>query len=131
MPDTVLYDSARRLFGDLVTPVVSDAVERGTWPDRLWHTVEEAGYPGVLAEGPTATVEATTILRAAGYHAAPIPLAETMLAGWLCAACGIDAPAGALTVGPVEPEDRLEIAEGAVSGHAGYIPGGMPPRRSC
>ncbi|HEX3410975.1 MAG TPA: acyl-CoA dehydrogenase family protein, partial [Stellaceae bacterium] len=26
--------------------------------------------------------------------------------------------------GPVEPEDRLEIAEGAVSGHAGYIPWG-------
>jgi acyl-CoA dehydrogenase len=29
-----------------------------------------------------------------------------------------------LTIGPVEPEDRLEIAEAAVSGHAGYIPWG-------
>ena len=69
-------------------------------------------------------VEAVTILRAAGHRAAPIPLAETMLARWLCAACGVDAPAGALTIGPVEPEDRLAISEGAVSGHAGHIPWG-------
>jgi hypothetical protein len=124
MPDTILYDSAMRLFGDLVTPELSADAERGAWPDRLWRAVEEAGYPDVLAEGAAGMVEAATILRAAGHHAAPIPLAETMLARWLCAACEIDAPAGALTVGPVEPEDRLEIAEGAVSGHTGYIPWG-------
>jgi hypothetical protein len=124
MADTILYDSALRLFGDLVTPEVSADAERGAWPDRLWRAVEEAGYPEVLAEGAAGMVEAATILRAAGHHAAPIPLAETMLARWLCAACEIEAPAGALTIGPVEPEDRIDIAEGAVSGHAGYIPWG-------
>jgi acyl-CoA dehydrogenase len=124
MPDTILYDSAMRLFGDLVTPEVSAAAERGAWPDRLWRAVEEAGYPGVLAEGAAGMAEAATILRAAGHHAAPIPLAETMLARWLCAACGVEAAAGALTIGPVEPEDRLDIAEAAVSGHADYIPWG-------
>jgi acyl-CoA dehydrogenase len=124
MPDTILYDSAMRLFGDLVTQEVPAAAERGAWPDRLWRAVEEAGYPDVLAKGAAGMVEAATILGAAGYHAAPIPLAETMLARCLCAACGVEAPAGALTIGPVEPEDRLEIAEGAVSGHAGYIPWG-------
>ena len=124
MPDTILYDSAMRLFGDLVTPDVSADAERGAWPDRLWRAVEEAGYPGVLAESAAGMAEAATILRAAGHHAAPIPLAETMLARWLCAACEIEAPAGALTIGPVEPEDRLDIAEAAVSGHAGYIPWG-------
>jgi acyl-CoA dehydrogenase len=122
MPDTILYDSAMRLFGDLVTQEVSADAERGAWPDRLWQAVEAAGYPDVLAEGAAGMVEAATILRAAGHHAAPIPLAETMLARWLCAAG--EAPAGALTIGPVEPEDRLEITEAAVSGHAGYIPWG-------
>src|SRR6266700_1735553 len=124
MPDTILYDSAMRLFGDLVTPAVLGAAEGGTWPDRLWRAVEEAGYPDVLADGAGGLVEATTILRAAGHHAAPIPLAETILARWLCAACGVEASAGALTIGPVEPEDRLAIADGAVSGHAGYVPWG-------
>ena len=47
-----------------------------------------------------------------------------MLARWLCAACGIEAAAGTLTIGPVEPEDRLDIAEAVVSGRAGYIPWG-------
>ena len=41
-----------------------------------------------------------------------------MLCRWLCGACGVDAPAGALSIGPVEPEDRLEIAEAAVSEYA-------------
>src|SRR5271169_4967981 len=124
MADTILYDSATRLFGTLVTPEISAAAERGIWPDRLWRAVEEARYQDALAEGGSGMVEAATILRAAGHRAAPIPLAETMLARWLCAACGIEAPAGALTIGPVEPGDRLDITEGAVSGHAGYIPWG-------
>src|SRR5438477_1622250 len=105
MPDTILYDSAMRLFGDLATPQALAGAEQGTWPEALWRAVEEAGYPMVLAEGAGAMVEAVTIVRAAGHHAAPIPLAETMLARWLCAASGIDAPAGALTLGPVEPAD--------------------------
>jgi hypothetical protein len=42
------------------------------------------------------------------------PLAETMLARWLCAACGVEAPPGAQTIGPVEPDDRFEIAEAVV-----------------
>src|SRR5262245_34187362 len=115
MPETILYDSAMRLFGDLVTPEVAAAAEQGGWPDRLWQAVEAAGYPDVLAEGVGGMAEAATVLRAAGHHAAPIPLAaghhaapiplaaghhaapiplaETMLAPWLCAACGVEAPA--------------------------------------
>ena len=124
MTDTILYDSAMRLFGDLVTQEVSADAERGVWPEAPWRAVEEAGYPDVLAKGAGGMAEAATILRAAGHHAAPIPLAETMLARWLCAVCGVDAPAGALTIGPVEPEDRLDIAQAAVSGHADYIPWG-------
>ena len=124
MPEAILYDSAMRLFGDLVTPEVLAAAEQGIWPEGLWRAVEEAGYPEVIAEGSSAMVEAVTILRAAGHHAAPIPLAETMLARWLCATCGVEAPAAALTIGPVEPGDRLETADGVVSSHAGYIPWG-------
>jgi len=75
MPDTILYDSAMRLFGELVTSDVSAAAEHGSWPEALWRAVEEAGYPDVLADGVGGMVEAATILRAAGHHAAPIPLA--------------------------------------------------------
>jgi hypothetical protein len=50
-----------RLFGDLVTPEVSAAAERGIWPERLWQAVEETGYPDVLADGAVGMVEAATI----------------------------------------------------------------------
>jgi acyl-CoA dehydrogenase len=112
MPDAILHDSAMRLFGDLADS------------EGLWAAVEAAGYLDVLAEGPAGMVEAATIVAAAGHHAAAIPLPETMLARWLCAACGIAAPAGRLTLGPVEPDDRLALAVGAISGHAGRVPWG-------
>src|SRR6202043_3197967 len=50
---------------------------------------------------------------------------ETMLARWLCAAAQQAAPDGVLTVAPVEPDDRLIIGGGAVSGTAGHIPWGL------
>src|SRR6185369_14175572 len=124
MADTILYDSAFRLFGDHATAKVLAAAEAGEWPAALWIAVEEAGYLDVLAEGPAAMVEAATILRVAGHHAAPIPLAETMLARWLCAACGLEAPAGPLTVAPVEPDDRILVVGDTLVGRAGFVPWG-------
>ncbi len=124
MADTILYDSAMRLFGDLATAKVLAAAEGGEWPEALWQAVEAAGYGDVLADGPSGMVEAVTILRAAGHHAAPIPLPETMLARWLCAACGVRAPAGISTVAPVEPEDRLTFDGNTISGRARHVPWG-------
>ncbi|MBV9859990.1 MAG: acyl-CoA dehydrogenase [Alphaproteobacteria bacterium] len=124
MTDTILYDSAFRLFEDLVAPerVARQVREEQAWPTALWQTVEEAGYLDVLAEGPAGMVEAATILRAAGHHAAPIPLAETMLARWLCARCRLETPTGTLTIAPVEPADRIMLVGGALAGRAGFIP---------
>jgi acyl-CoA dehydrogenase len=125
MADTILYDSAMRLFAAEVTPAGLEDVEQGLWPDALWQAVDEAGYLDVLVDGPANMVEAATILRAAGHHAAPIPLVETMLARFLCAAAQLPAPGGALTVAPVEPGDRLVIGGGAVSGRAVHVPWGL------
>jgi acyl-CoA dehydrogenase len=110
MLDTILYDSALRLFGDHVTPRVLEAAEAGEWPAPLWRDVDEAGYLDVLAAGLGGMVEAVAILRAAGHHAAPIPLPETMLARWLCAASGIEPPAGPLSVALAEPDDPARHA---------------------
>jgi hypothetical protein len=125
MADAILYDSAMRLFGAEATQAVLSDAEQGVWPSALWQTVEEAGYLDALIEGPAAMIEAATILRAAGHHAAPIPLAETMLARFLCAAAGIEAPDGVLSIAPVEPGDSLICGGGAISGRAGHIPWGL------
>ncbi|MBV9828440.1 MAG: acyl-CoA dehydrogenase [Alphaproteobacteria bacterium] len=111
-----------RLFGDHVSPQIIAAAETGTWPDALWSSVTEAGYLDVLGDGAEGMSEAATILRAAGYHAAPIPLPETMLARWLCAAAGLEAPDGPLTIAPVEPTDQLALFGNSISGSAAYVP---------
>src|SRR3954452_20249839 len=110
MRDTILYDGALRLFGDHVTPRLLQAAEAGEWPGALWRTVDDAGYLDVLADGTGGMVEAVAILRAAGHHAAPIPLPETMLARWLCALSGIEAPAGPLSIALAEPDDPARYA---------------------
>lgn len=122
MSDTILYDSAMRLFADLTTPSVLETAEAGAWPGALWDAVVAAGYPEVLAEGVSGMAEAATILFAAGHHAAPIPLAETMLAHWLAGAAGLTLPEGAATIAPVEPEDRAMRVGEILAGRVGQVP---------
>src|SRR5579884_1159919 len=124
MADTLVYDSAMRLFGDLATPKTLAAAEEGAWPAELWDAVDSAGYADVLAEGVGGMADAAAILRAAGHQAAPIPLAETMLAHFLCAAAGIEPPPGPMTVAPVEPDDRIMPIGDTLAGRAGYVPWG-------
>lgn len=76
-----------------------------SYQDRsgLWEELEEAGLTGIgipeEAGGSGGDAEqAALILRVAGYHAAEIPIAETLwLAGPLLAAAGLPVPAGPLT----------------------------------
>jgi acyl-CoA dehydrogenase len=110
MRDTILYDSALRLFGDHVSRQVLAAAEAGEWPAALWRVVDAAGYLDVLVDGTGGMVEAVAILRAAGHHAAPIPLPETMLARWLCTAAEIEPPTGPLSLALAEPDDPARYA---------------------
>jgi hypothetical protein len=43
--------------------------------------------------------DALSLLKVAGAHALPLPLAETMLASWLLDGARLDIPAGPLTSG--------------------------------
>ena len=77
------------------TKQVVDAAEKGSFPDDLWHAVSETGVPLAalpeLAGGADAEwSDLYAVLRVAGRYAAPIPLAETMLAGWIAAAAGLE-----------------------------------------
>jgi acyl-CoA dehydrogenase len=102
-PGNPLYDMAGRLFADLCQPKDLAAAETGRWPEAAWSAVEEAGLPGALVPedvggfGATPT-EALSVLRAAGEHALPLPLGETMLASLLLAKAGLAIPPGPIGV---------------------------------
>src|SRR5207248_11654493 len=66
--------------------------------------------------------------RGAGRHTAPVPLAETIIAGALLSRAGLEVPLGPLTLAPVRRSESLTLARkgGAVtvSGTATRVPWG-------
>jgi acyl-CoA dehydrogenase len=124
-----LGEQADRLLADHCTRELRAAAEAGEFPSGLWEALEQAGFAGVLVpedEGGAGAgwAEAEVLLRAVGRHAAPVPLAETMLAGWLLARNGIAPPPGPLTIAPVRAEDALSLSGGRLSGSASRVPWG-------
>jgi acyl-CoA dehydrogenase len=92
-----------RLLADHVDPALIGAAEAGEWPAKLWAAVEETGLALATAPeehgGAGATWgEAFVLVRAAGRHGAPIPLAEALLANWLLAQAGLDPVEGPVTI---------------------------------
>lgn len=108
MSDTLVRDSAAKLFADLAPPQVVNDAEAGSFPAAVWQAVAEAGFLDALAAGAegagdlSGIADAAAILREAGRHAVPAPLAETMIARWLFAGAGIEAPEGQLAFLPIE-----------------------------
>jgi acyl-CoA dehydrogenase len=114
MSDTrdLLRDAAERLLETQCTAEVLRRADQGEFPQALWNAVVQAGYVDALvpedAGGPGLDLpDALSLLFSAGRHAAPVPLAETMLAGWLLAAARLPRPAGPLTIAPVREGDAL------------------------
>jgi acyl-CoA dehydrogenase len=127
----MLLESMGRLFEDKCTKQVVDAAETGVFAADLWRAVAETGVP--LAALPESAGGADAewsdlfaALRVAGRYSAPIPLAETMLAGWVAAGAGLEPVDGPMTVGPVRASDALTLERDGngwrLSGSASRLP---------
>lgn len=111
---TLLTESAGRVFADLCTRECTEAAESGAWPHALWQALEDTG---LVAAAPSdarggAGVELTdlcALARVLGYHAAPVPLAETWLGELALAAADLPPAEGALTIGPVLRRDAIKL----------------------
>jgi len=127
-----LTDSAERLFANETTATVLRDADGGHWPASLWEKVTAAGFTAALlpeeAGGFGITVpEAMALLRVAAAHAAPIPLAETMLTSWLLARAGLAVPPGPLSLAPVRAGETFELSPASgegwrLSGAASRVP---------
>jgi acyl-CoA dehydrogenase len=130
---SLLADTVTRLFTDLVTKELIESSEKGVWPDKLWRALEEGGLTLPLvaesAGGAGGTwLDTHVVVRAAGRHAAPVPLAETIVAGALLSRAGLEVPFGPLTLAPVHRDERLTLSRSGgswrVSGTATRVPWG-------
>jgi alkylation response protein AidB-like acyl-CoA dehydrogenase len=127
MTDSIIVDTATRIFADLCEPATINAAEEGKWPQALWDALEESGLtltwvPDTLGGAGAEMIDGFQVLRVAGRFAAPVPLAETLLAGWLLAQAKIAAPAGPMTIAPVYEDGHIELAKRTLSGRARHIP---------
>ena len=125
--DPLVVDTTARMLAELCEPEVVTAAEDGTWPAALWDALEEsaltrAWIPEALGGPGTSLADGFAILRLAGTHAVPAPLAETMLAGWLASDAGLEAPKGPLTVAPVDAASPLRLEGDALVGTARRVP---------
>ena len=127
----MLLESMTRLFEDKSTKPVIDRAETGIFADDLWRAVAETGVPLAALSESAGGADAEwsdlfAVLRIAGRFSAPIPLAETMLAGWIASAAGLELSDGPMTVGPVRGGDRLTLDRDGngwrLSGKASRIP---------
>jgi acyl-CoA dehydrogenase len=115
--DNIIVDTATRIFQDLCEPATINDAEGGIWPAALWDALEESGLalawvPEELGGSGAAMADGFAVLRAAGRFAVPVPLAETLMAGWLLARAGIKVPAGPMTIAPVHADGHILLTPG-------------------
>jgi acyl-CoA dehydrogenase len=126
--ENIVAQTAERIFADLADAQTINRDNKGGWKAPLWQALTEAGLPlSWVSEdcgGSGASLaEGFGVLGAAGRFALAVPLAETMLAGWLLSQAKIASPDGAMTVAPAGPKDRIMVgADGTLSGRARGVP---------
>lgn len=122
-----LFEPAiERLLADHLSPELLRSSEGGAWLAPVWAAVEESGFalaaaPESLGGAGALWDDLYVVVRAAGRHALPLPLPETLLANALLGRCGLEprnAPLG------IAARASLRWDGGRVSGTLHEVPWG-------
>src|SRR5712675_515091 len=114
--DHIVTESAARIFADLADPQTINRLDNGAWKTPFWLSLSDTGLPLAWVPEPLGGAGATlaegfAVLGVAGRFAVAVPLAETLLAGWLLTRAGVAAPNGSMTIVPSRPSDRIILDE--------------------
>ena len=126
--DPLIVETVTRVCTDLCSTELVNAAEDGVWPTELWEAMESTGlslaWVPESAGGPGASLaDGFAVARAAARFAAPVPLAETLCAGWLLAQAGLQVPPGRMSVAPLIPTEAIVVdADGRLAGSARNVP---------
>jgi acyl-CoA dehydrogenase len=125
---SMVAETAARIFADLADPQTINSTKDTGWRTPLWQALEEAGLtlawvPDDLGGAGAGVDDGFDVLGMAGKFAASMPIAETLLAGWLLSKGRISAPARPMSIAPARPADRITLdADGTLSGRARGVP---------
>ncbi len=121
--DNIIVETTDRIFRDLADPqTISNAADDG-WKQNLWRALEDSGLtlawvPDDMGGAGAGIADGFDILHTAGSHAVAVPLAETLLAGWLLSEGGLPSPSGPMTIAL----GAITLADGILSGRADAVP---------
>jgi len=113
---TMLAESASKIFAELCSKEVVNAAEAGQWPSPLWDTLTELGFLSAAVreqDGGLGMSLASVLptVRIAGRYAAPIPYGETIIAAWLLSHAGLTVPQTPLAFGPVDRNSNITLTQ--------------------
>jgi acyl-CoA dehydrogenase len=126
--DSIIAEAARRMLADLCEPQAVNRASDDSWMAPAWHALENLGLtrtwvPEELNGAGADVAEGFAVLRETGRAAVSLPVAETLLAGWLLSQAGITPPSGVLTCGPARVGDQVVLAgSGTLSGRLRAVP---------
>jgi acyl-CoA dehydrogenase len=125
--ENIVAETAEKIFADLADAQTINNDKKASWKAPLWQALTEAGLPLSWVpedcDGSGASLaEGFSVLSAAGRFAVAVPLAETMLAGWLLSQSKMASPQGMMTVAPASPKDCIAVSDGTLSGRARGVP---------
>ena len=128
MSNSIVAETAARIFADLADPQEVNSARDDAWKTPLWQALSDSGLtlawvPEEQGGAGAELADGFAVLGVAGRYAAAIPLAETLLAGWLLSRAGLSAPQGAMSVAPARPGDTITLnSDGTLSGRARAVP---------
>ena len=126
--DHIVAELAARIFADLGDPQTINRLDDVAWKTPLWKALSAAGLPLAwipeqLGGAGASVGDGFAMLGVAGRFAAAVPLAETLIAGWLLARAALEAPNGPMTIAPSRPSDRIIFGKDAtLRGRANGVP---------
>jgi acyl-CoA dehydrogenase len=129
-----LRRALRTFFDRECTDERAVAAESAGLDGDLWDRAASIGLPLIgLPEDRGGSggslADLLALLRLAGQYAAPLPLSETSLAGWMLATVGTEPGTGPATVVPGFPSDTLHLEDGRLHGVAHAVPWARDARR--
>jgi len=96
----LVLDSAERMFRDHCDKRLLDAAEQGHFPVELWSLFDDNGLSQLAAPtGGGSLADVFRLLRVAGRHAVPLPLAEVLIANHLMGAADCGPAPGRISLG--------------------------------
>jgi len=101
--DTLIEQSAQRLFADEVDKGVRERAQAGVFDERLWRLTVDSGFTMALASEESggsgqSWSAAVPILHGIGHWQVPLPLAETMIGALLLSMAGLPVPESPLAL---------------------------------